>query len=125
MSVAPSDHHDEVAPAHDLAAEAEHARHHAVENNWFFLAFFSIVGLAVLTYEFTANSWWAIFFLGALRFTLIAIFLFSLTKKFSFVVTSFIFTVLFLGGMIYLSMWSSTLKKVGDPIVITNDHPTR
>jgi hypothetical protein len=125
MSLAPTDHHDEAAPAHDPVAEVAHARHHAVENNWFFLAFFSLVGLAVLSYEFSANSWWAIFFLGFLRFTLIATFLFSLIRRFTFVVAALVFTVLFLGGMVYLSMWSSTLAKVGDPITITTDHPSR
>jgi hypothetical protein len=109
---------DEVVVTHDLAAEAEHARHHAVANNWFFLCFFSLVGIAVLFYEFTANGPWTILLLGAARFTLIGIFLFSLTRQFSLVVRTLAFTIFFLGGMIYLSMWSSTLKSVGDPITI-------
>jgi hypothetical protein len=123
MSVAPTDHSDDVAPAHDPAAEAAHARHHAVENNWFFLAFFSLVGLAVLCYEFTGNNWWSIFLLGAARFALIAVFIFSLIRPFSFVVAALAFTILFFGGMVYFSMWGSTLSKVGDPIIISSESP--
>jgi hypothetical protein len=125
MSAAPTDHSDEVAPAHDLAAEVAHARHHAVENNWFFLAFFSIVGLAVLSYEFTANGPWEITILAILRCALIAVFLFSLVKRFNFVIAAFIFTALFFIGMVFLSWWSSTIPQLGDPIVIKSEPPHR
>lgn len=118
MSVAPVDQHDEVAHAHDPAVEAEHARRHAVENNWIFLTFFCAVGLAVLSYEFTANGPLEIGILAFIRCALIAGFMLSLFKRFSFLVAAFLFTALFLAGMIYLSMWDSTLNKVGDPIVL-------
>ena len=118
MSVVPEDHTDEIAPGHDLAEEARHARHHAVENNWFFGGFFCLVGAAVLTYEFTPNSFWAILLLGALRFGFIGVFLFSLVRPFGLVVRSIAFTVFFFLMMIYLSMWGSFLPKVGDPIVL-------
>jgi hypothetical protein len=125
MSATPTDHHDEAAVAHDPVAELAHARHHAVENNWFFLTFFCIVGLAVLSYEFTANGPLEITVLAILRCSLIAGFLFSLFKRFSMLVAAFLFTAIFFIGMVFLSWWSSTLPKVGDPITITTDHPSR
>lgn len=114
MSAEHSEH--ESAPAHDLATEARHAREHAHENNWFFLTFFSVVGLAVLSYEFTANGPLEITILAILRCGLIAVFLLSLVKRFNYVVASLAFTALFFIGMIFLSWWDSTLKHIGDPI---------
>jgi lysylphosphatidylglycerol synthetase-like protein (DUF2156 family) len=111
----PEPGHD-AAPAHDLETEAQHAREHAVENNWFFLTFFSIVGLAVLSYEFTANGPLEITILAVLRCTLIGIFLFSLVKRFNYIVAAFLFTALFFIGMVFLSWWDSTMPHIGDPI---------
>jgi len=116
MSADHSEH--EIAPAHDLETEARHAREHAVENNWFFATFFSIVGLAVLSYEFTANGPLEITILAILRCLLISVFLFSLVKRFSFIVAAFIFTALFFIGMVFLSWWDSTMPHIGDPIAL-------
>jgi hypothetical protein len=122
MSSAPTEQQDEVAHGHhDPAAEIEHARHHAVENNWFFLTFFCVVGLAVISYEFTANGPLEIAILALIRCGLIIGFLFSLFKRFSLLVVAFLFTALFFAGMVYLSMWDSTLAKVGDPITIKSE----
>jgi len=126
MSSAPTDPHDEaVHGPHDLEAEIAHARHHAVENNWFFLTFLCVVGLAVLSYEFTANGPLEIAILAILRCALIAGFLFSLFKRFSMLVVAFLFTALFFIGMVFLSWWGSTIPKLGDPITIRSEGPHR
>ena len=55
----------------------------------------------------------AIFFFAAARSALIAYFMLTLFKSFSFVTRTFVFSALFLAGMIFLSWWDSEL---GDPI---------
>ena len=112
-------------PAHDQAAEVEHAWHHFRENAIFFAGFLSLVLAAVVQFEFSAEKdyrW--IFFLGALRFGLIGFFMYSLVKKFSLIVATFIFTILFFGGMVYLSMWGSQVPHVGDPIKLNTERPS-
>jgi len=51
-----------------------------------------------------------------LRSGLIAYFLASLFKDFSFVFRTLAFTAVFFAGMIFLSMWDSQLKGIGNPI---------
>lgn len=127
MSADPSDHsHAATAgTGHDLATEAQHAREHARENNWFFLGFFLLVGLAVLSYEFTGNQPWQIALLALIRCSYIGFFMFMLFKRFNYVLAAFFFTALFFVGMVFLSWWDSTVPGIGDPITNKSDvqHP--
>jgi hypothetical protein len=110
---------------HDPQAEVAHAWEHFRENALFFAGFLSLVLAAVVQFELSAERdfrW--IFFLGALRFALIGFFMFSLVKKFSLIVATFLFTILFFGGMVYLSMWGSAVPHVGDPIIIRTEKPS-
>jgi hypothetical protein len=119
---APETHAD---AAHDPQAEVAHAWEHFRENALFFGGFLSLVLAAVVQFELSAERdfrW--IFFLGALRFGLIGFFMFSLVKKFSLIVATFLFTILFFGGMVYLSMWGSAVPHVGDPIIIRTEKPS-
>jgi cytochrome c oxidase subunit IV len=123
MSADPSDHsHAATAgTGHDLEVEARHAREHARENNLFFLGFFCLVGLAVLSYEFTANSRWAIALLAVIRCGYIGFFMFMLFRRFNYIFAAFLFTALFFVGMVFLSWWDSTEPGIGDPIMIRAD----
>jgi hypothetical protein len=118
MSADPSDHsHDATAgTGHDLAEEAQHAREHARENNWFFLGFFCLVGLAVVSYEFSSNNPLEIALLAIARCGYIGFFMFMLFRRFNYIFTAFLFTALFLTGMVFLSWWDSTIPHLGDPI---------
>jgi len=42
----------------------------------------------------------------------------TLFKQFSLVRSTFIFSAIFLAGMIFLSWWDSELRGIGDPIKI-------
>jgi hypothetical protein len=113
------------AAAHDQQSEVAHAWEHFRENAFFFAGFLSLVLAAVVQFELSAERdfrW--IFFLGALRFGLIGFFMFSLVKQFSLIVATFLFTILFFGGMVYLSMWGSQVPHVGDPIIIRTEKPS-
>lgn len=122
------------APAHDHAEDAEHlpvhafdspeevahAKHHAIENIFWFIGFFSLVLLAVAYYEFHGTENYAIVLaLAAARSLLIASFMFWLFRSFSFIFRTFIFSLIFLIGMIFLSWWDSTLPHLGNPITVT------
>ena len=108
---------------HDSVEELKHAQRHAVENIYFFAGFFALILIAVASYEFTPNHLWQILLLAALRAGLIAGFFAWLLSSFSFMVRTIVFTIFFLAGMIFLSMWDSTLPTFGNPIVIHNsDH---
>ena len=108
---------------HDHATEVKHAWAHFRENAYFFAGFLALIFAAVLQFEVsTGQNYWWIFFLGALRFGLIGFFLFSLVRPFSLVVATFIFTVFFFVGMFMLSMWDSTLPKIGNPITLPGDY---
>jgi hypothetical protein len=108
---------DTDAGAHSHEEEVRHAWHHFRENAYFFAGFLSLVLLAVVQFETAGqtNYYW-IFALGAARFGLIGFFMFSLVRPFSLIVATFLFTILFFGGMIYLSMWDSELPHMGDRI---------
>jgi len=127
MSADTSDHSHDAAPdaGHDLATEAQHAREHAVENNWFFLGFFILVGIAVLSYEFTSNKPWEIALLAVARCSYIGFFMFMLFRRFNYIFAAFFFTALFFIGMVFLSWWDSTVPGIGDPIAIQADNPNR
>jgi len=118
MSASPTDH-DAEAPHHafDSPEEVAHAKQHAVQNIWFFIGFFTLVLFAVANYEFYGTTkLWLIFTLAAFRCLLIAVFLNWLFSSFSLVVRTFLFTIVFFGGMVFLSWWDSTLPHIGDPI---------
>jgi hypothetical protein len=122
--------------SHDPAVEAAHAWAHFWENfRWFTFCFFPVIVLTVIgfvidfgttpmhidiaghVFHFTGNLIAALV-LAAARCTLIAWFLSHLFKDFSFIFRTLAFTLLFLGGMVFLSLWDSEVKpgKVGDPI---------
>jgi hypothetical protein len=127
---------------HDPAVEVAHAWEHFRENaRWFLLCFLPVILLSVLgfvvdfgstpmpinlpwaTYHITGNMIAALI-TAALRCALIVWFLEHLFKEFSFVFRTLAFTLLFLGGMIFLSLWDSEVKpnKVGNPIY-DHQHP--
>jgi hypothetical protein len=109
---------------HDHATEVKHAWHHFWENLWFFAAFLSLILAAVVQFETSPqdNFYW-ILALGAARFGLIGFFLFSLVRPFSLVVATICFTILFFGGMVFLSLWDSPIQPayIGDPIHLPGD----
>ena len=119
MSAAHTDHSEEAPHAHDQAAEVAHAWHHFRDNVKFFACFLGVILLTVAASEFNFGPHWnivAIFFFAAARCALIAFFMSTLFKPFSFVTWTFSFCALFLAGMIFLSWWDSELKGIGDPI---------
>jgi lysylphosphatidylglycerol synthetase-like protein (DUF2156 family) len=125
MEPAPTKQADTDPGAHSHEEEVHHAWLHFRENALFFAGFLCLILAAVVQFELSAEKdfrW--IFFLGALRVGLIGFFMFSLVKQFSLIVATFLFTVLFLGGMIYLSMWGSQVPHVGDPIIIRTERPS-
>jgi ABC-type polysaccharide/polyol phosphate export permease len=75
------------------------------------------INLAGHVFHFTGNLI-ATLILAAARCALIIWFLEHLFKDFSFVFRTLCYTLFFLGGMIFLSLWDSEVKpgKVGDPI---------
>jgi hypothetical protein len=123
MSATHTDHAAaETAHAHDPTEEIAHARLHARQNILWFIGFFTLILFAVANYEFSSvNNFWAIMGLAAARCLLIAFFMNWLFRDFPLVVRTFIFTVIFFGGMVFLSWWDSTLKGIGNPIYNSND----
>src|ERR1035441_9650016 len=115
MSADPADHSEEAPHAHDQAAEVAHAWHHFRENVRFFACFLGIILLTVFAFNINFGSWntVAVLVLAALRSGLIAYFMASMFKPFSFVTRTFIFSAIFLAAMIFLSLWDS---EIGDPI---------
>jgi lipopolysaccharide export LptBFGC system permease protein LptF len=111
-------HHQHDAP-HDQATEVAHAWEHFHENWKFFACFFSIVLLTVISWSINfgpVGNKIAVFVFAALRSGLIAYFMLSLFKTFSLVRSTFIFSAIFLAGMVFLSWWDSELRGIGDPI---------
>ncbi|MEJ0000239.1 MAG: hypothetical protein WDO13_14375 [Verrucomicrobiota bacterium] len=106
---------------HDPSHEAAHAWEHFWENfRWFTLCFLPIILLTVIAFSIDFGSWngAVTLLLAAARSALIAWFLSSLFKQFSFVFRTLCFTFIFLLGMIYLSLWDSEIMPgvVGNPI---------
>jgi hypothetical protein len=123
--------------SHDHATEVAHAKEHFWENlRWFAGCFFPVIILTVTGYvtnfgttpivyhplgytvNFGTGNTIATLILAAARCALIAWFLSHLFKDFSFVFRTLSFTIFFLGGMIFLSLWDSEVMPgvVGDPI---------
>jgi lipopolysaccharide export LptBFGC system permease protein LptF len=123
-------------PAHDLAQHEEvqkpeeqdhaievaHAWEHFNENWKFFAGFLSIILLTVVAFNINFGPWntTAVLVLAALRSGFIAYFLSHLFKDFSFVFRTLFFTAIFLTGMIFLSLWDSTVRPgwIGNPITL-------
>ena len=103
---------------HDPAEEVAHAWHHFRDNAKFFACFLAIILLTVFAFNVNFGSWnlTVELFLAAARSALIAYFMATMFKSFSFVTRTFIFGAIFLAGMIYLSLWDSEVPVVGDPI---------
>jgi len=122
--------------SHDHATEVAHAWQHFYDNaRWFLLCFLPIILLTVIgfvidfgttpmsinlaghIFHYTGNLIAALV-LAAARCGLIIWFLEHLFKEFSFVFRTLAYTLFFLAGMIFLSLWDSEVKpgKVGDPI---------
>jgi hypothetical protein len=120
-----ADHSEETPHAHDQAAEVAHARHHFRENVKFFACFLGIILLTVFAFNINFGSWntVAVLVLAALRSGLIAFFMASMFNPFSFVTRTFIFSAIFLAAMIFLSLWDSSVKGIGDPIKDRNPPP--
>jgi hypothetical protein len=112
--------HDAEAPhghAFDSPEEVAHAKEHRTGNNKIFFVFFVLLLCAVLSYEFFGTDNPYIFFFWAFtRVALIAYFFFWLFHQFSLIVRTFVFTVFFFMGMIWLSMFDSPLPRFGNPI---------
>jgi lipopolysaccharide export LptBFGC system permease protein LptF len=111
-------HHGHEQP-HDHATEVAHAWDHFWENVRFFACFFSVVLLTVIAWSINFGPIWnkvAVFFFAAARCALIAYFMGTLFKSFTFVSRTFFFSAIFLAGMIFLSWWDSELRGIGDPI---------
>ena len=121
MSADPAHPAEETPHAHDhdQADEVAHAWHHFHENVRFFACFFGVVLLTVITWSINFGPTWnkvAVFIFAAARSLLIAYFMSTMFKSFSFVTKTFIFGAIFLAGMIFLSWWDSELRGIGDPI---------
>ena len=123
-----AEHHEqEQKPAeHDQATEVAHAWEHFWENARFFACFLTIILLTFFAFNVNFGRWNLLveLLLAAARSALIAYFLATLFKNFSFVFKTLTFTAFFLAGMIWLSLWDSTIKApyVGDPISLPHQY---
>jgi len=125
-----ADHNDPaehpVAHAFDSPEEVAHAKHHALQNIFWFIGFFSLILLTVANYYVSpANNYYAILALAAARSLVIAFFLHWLFASFPLVFRTLLFTIVFFGGMVFLSWWDSTLPHIGDPIAIPGQSDRR
>jgi len=122
--------------SHDPAVEVSHAWEHFYENaRWFLFCFLPVIALSVLVYvvnfgttPMPIHTPWATYHVtgnliaalvtAAARCALIIWFLSHLFRDFSFIFRTLAFSLFFLGGMIWLSLWDSEVKpdKVGNPI---------
>jgi hypothetical protein len=121
---------------HDQATEVAHAHQHFRENNLFFVGMFlPVILLTVIAFvvdfgstpitigshHIGTGNQWATWIIAAVRSGCIAYFLAHLFKDFSLVFRTLFFTFIFLLGMIFLSLWDSTLTDarghgIGNPI---------
>jgi len=106
---------------HDHATEVTHAWEHFWENARFFGGMFlPVILLTVIAFNTNFGAWNGVvtWLLAALRSACIAYFLSTLFKNFSFVFRTLFFTIVFLIGMIFLSLWDSEVQPgvIGDPI---------
>ena len=123
--------------SHDPATVVAHAWDHFWENVRFFAGLFlPVILLTVIAFTVNFGTTPIVFhplghainlgtpnliatlILAALRSGLIAYFLSHLFKEFSFVFRTLAFTIFFLGGMIFLSLWDSEVQPgvIGDPV---------
>ncbi len=120
--------HAEEAPhaAHSPEEEIAHAKQHAKENVYFFATFFAMMVCAVLYYEFiNLHNFWAFIFFAIFRCALMAVFFVWLIGNFSLLVRTLCFTVFFLIGMIFLSIFDSDLPtKWANPIALSEKAKT-
>lgn len=119
MSADPTHSSEEIPHAHDQAAEVAHAWEHFWENLRFFIGFLTIILLTVLSFNLNFGhvmNMAVLCVLTVARCSLIAYFMASLFKAYSFLFRTFVFTAFFLAGMVFLSWWDSTLPHLGDPI---------
>jgi hypothetical protein len=121
MSATPIEHSADEAPAavHDQAAEVAHAWKDFRRDIKFFAGFLSIILLTVLAFSVNFGPRWNLgfeLFFAAARAGLIAYFMASLFGHFSLVFRTMIFTAIFFAGMVFLSMWGSTVPSIGNPI---------
>jgi hypothetical protein len=110
---------------HDQETEVKHAWEHFFSDCRMFAIFFAVIVLTVATFSFNFGPVWNkffVFFTAALRCGLIAYYMLSLFKQFTLVRRTFIFSAIFLAGMIFLSWWDSELKYMGNPIINSRDH---
>jgi len=110
---------EETHAPHDQAAEVAHAWQHFFSDCRFFLVFFLIIVLTVATWNINfgpVGNKFFVFATAAMRCGLIAYYMLTLFKPFSLVKRTFIFSALFLAGMIFLSWWDSEIRGIGDPI---------
>ena len=104
---------------HDHASEMAHVHAHFRDNNWFFLCIFlPVILISVIIFNIDFGPWnhavtWSWAFV---RSACIAWFLSHLFKEFSFVFRTLAFTFFFLLGMIFLSLWDSEVRPIGNPI---------
>jgi len=104
---------------YDHAHEVAHAWEHFRENAFFFgCLFFPVILITVIAFNANFGAWtpWVTWSLAAVRSALIAYFLSTLFKNFSFVFRTLFFTFFFLLGMIFLSLWDSEVPHIGNPI---------
>jgi len=118
-------HHGHEQP-HDQATEVAHAWQHFFSDCRVFAIFFAVIILTVATWSINfgpVGNKFFVFFTAALRCGLIAYYMLSLFKTFSLVRNTFIFSAIFLTGMIFLSWWDSELRGIGNPIYNTKNVP--
>ena len=104
---------------HDPAHEIAHAIGHRRENTrWFLLCFLPVILVTFVCFnlDFGMMNPWVTWTLAAVRSFCIAFFLQHLFKEFSFVFRTLIFTLFFLAGMVFLSLWDSEVRGIGNPI---------
>jgi hypothetical protein len=105
------------AHAFDSPEEVAHAKKHAIQNIGFFIVFFGLILFSVANYELSGvKNVWLILGFAAARAAWIGVFFAWLFGHFSYVIKTFVFAIFFLLGMIFLSMWDSTLPIFGNPI---------
>ena len=120
--------HAEEAPhaAHSPEEEIAHAKQHAKENIYFFATFFAMMVGAVIIHECTSfSNFWAFTLFAFFRCALIAVFFVWLVGHFKLISRTLCFTVFFLIGMIFLSIFDSDLPtKWANPIALSEKAKT-
>ncbi len=114
-------HEASSAPGHSQEEEIAHAWQHFFSDCRMFAIFFCVIVLTVVTWGINFGPTGNFIFVGltaAMRSALIAYYMLTLFKQFTLVKRTFIFSLIFLIGMIFLSLWDSEVMpgKIGDPI---------